>query len=63
MSYETVGATTSASGWQTEWADWWQGYWSDVSYLPTQVKPTPGSEVTRLVERPVDSVPAAGDGR
>jgi hypothetical protein len=30
MPYETEATRTTESGWQEEWADWWQGYWSDA---------------------------------
>ena len=30
MPYETETTRTTESGWQEEWADWWQGYWSDA---------------------------------
>ncbi len=30
MPYETEQTTTTEGGWQEEWADWWQGYWSDA---------------------------------
>ena len=30
MPYETEQTTTTEGGWQEEWANWWQGYWSDA---------------------------------
>ena len=36
MPYETETTRTTESGWQEEWADWWQGYWSDA---PTEGAP------------------------
>ncbi len=30
MPYETEQTAMTEGGWQEEWADWWQGYWSDA---------------------------------
>jgi hypothetical protein len=42
MRYETEPTKTTANGWQEEWADWWQGYWSDAP-AESAATPTPAA--------------------
>ena len=45
MTYETEQTAVTEGGWQEEWADWWQGYWSDAPERPAEGS-FPGAEWT-----------------
>lgn len=44
MPHESQKTATTEGGWQREWANWWQGYWSD----------TPGERPAPAESAPVD---------
>lgn len=36
---EAQNRATTENGWEEDWTDWWQGYWSDAPDAPAAESP------------------------